>query len=212
MEHHFSVNLLMVLLSLSVQADGSDTQMLSSITIAEAESRAKQTVQGLFHYYWRQDPQAKQIGFFFACGQIGGEDSGESCVCENTASCTNCYRWWDAIAMESVATYSMYTNSKNHSNIADTIFAHSPYNSNWPGSTYCTFIDDFAWYGIAYLRVYEWLKVYSTCFASSECQRVMLHLFSLGSQVAEAINRPSQLGLGVWMEGALWGILVDELW
>lgn len=157
----FSVIFLEVLILLCVHAGCSDTK-ISQITIAlaEAESRAMQTMQGLFHYYWRQDPQVKQIGFFFACGQIGGEDGGQSCTCENTASCTSCYRWWDAIAMESVATYGIYTNSKNHSNIADTIFAHSPYNSNWPGKTYCTFIDDFAWYGIAYLRVYEWLKVH----------------------------------------------------
>lgn len=132
---------------------------LTQSSVTEANSRAEQTIQGLFHYYWRQDAQVKQIEFFFACGQIGGADGGQSCTCENTALCTACYRWWDAIAMESVATYGIYTNSTNYSKIADTIFAHSPYNSNWPGDTRCTFIDDFAWYGIAYLRVYEWLKV-----------------------------------------------------
>lgn len=143
-------------LFLQVSAD-TDTKVRSSIT--EATYRAQQAMQGLFHYYWRQDSQVKQIEFFFACGQIGGENGGSSCTCENSVSCTSCYRWWDAVAMESVATYGIYTNSKNNSKIADTIFAHSPYNSNWPGNTYCTFIDDFAWYGIAYLRVYEWLKV-----------------------------------------------------
>ena len=136
---------------------GAATKIQPSVT--EANSRAEQTMQGLFHYYWRQDSQVKQIEFFFACGQIGGADGGQACTCENTASCTACYRWWDAIAMESVATYGIYTNSTSYSKIADTIFAHSPYNSNWPGDSRCTFIDDFAWYGIAYLRVYEWLKV-----------------------------------------------------
>ena len=138
---------------------GAATKIQSPVT--EANSRAEQTMQGLFHYYWRQDYQVKQIEFFFACGQIGGADRGQACTCENSVSCTACYRWWDAVAMESIATYGIYMNSTNYSKIADTIFAHSPYNSNWPADTRCTFIDDFAWYGIAYLRIYEWLKVQS---------------------------------------------------
>lgn len=71
----------------------------------------------------------------------------------------NCYRWFDAILLESVATYGIYTNSKNHSEVAETIYDHSPYNGNWNATAICTFIDDFSWYGIAYLRVYEWLQV-----------------------------------------------------
>ena len=70
-----------------------------------------------------------------------------------------CYRWWDAVALESVATHGIYRNTKNYSNIANTIFAHSPYNADWNATAVCTFIDDFSWYGLAYLRVYEWLKV-----------------------------------------------------
>ena len=153
---------LLVLMLVFVQVGGSDVR--SSAT--EADVRAEQTMQGLFHYYWRWDPLIKNIGFFFSCGQVGGAGSQAQgqCSCENAASCTNCYRWWDAIAMESVATYGIYTKSKNNSKLADTIFAHSPYNANWPGETYCTFIDDFAWYGIAYLRIYEWLKVYSCVY------------------------------------------------
>ena len=135
---------------------GSASELHQS-AVAEANSRAEQTMQGLFYYYWRQDTQANQIKFFFACGQIGG--AGGGCSCEDPTSCTDCYRWWDAIAMESIATYGIYTNSTNYSTVADPIYAHAPYNANWDGSKYCTFIDDFAWYGIAYLRFYEWLKV-----------------------------------------------------
>ena len=150
-----------VILVLSVLAVHVDATLQSSVS--EAQSRAQQTVQGLFHYYWRNDAQVKKIGFFFSCGQIGdGGHNGDICTCENSVSCTSCYRWWDAVAMESVATYGIYTNTTNNSYIADNIFAHSPYNSNWPGNVYCTFIDDFAWYGIAYLRVYEWLQVIAT--------------------------------------------------
>ena len=157
------LSLLVLLSAFSIRIEaGTDAKVKSSI--AEATLRAQQAMQGLFHYYWRQDAQVKRIEFFFACGQIG--DGSGLCTCESTVSCTSCYRWWDAVAMESVATYGMYTGSKNNSKIADTIFAHSPYNSNWPGQKYCTFIDDFAWYGIAYLRVYEWLKV---CRLSATC-------------------------------------------
>lgn len=159
MERLFAMIVLLFCAVVAMELKGIDVAAARSL-VADADSRAKQTMDGLFHYYWRKDAQVNTIAFFFACGQIGsGEPGSESCTCENTISCTSCYRWWDAIAMESVATYGIYTNSKNNSNIPDIIFAHSPYNSNWPADTYCTFIDDFAWYGIAYLRVYEWLKV-----------------------------------------------------
>ena len=65
--------------------------------------------------------------------------------------------------MESVATYGIrfYMNTTNHSTLPDMIYSHSPYNANWDPKTVvtCTFIDDFLWYGIAYLRVYDWLSV-----------------------------------------------------
>ena len=129
---------------------------------ADPKSRAEQALQGLFHYYWKSDPLKKPIEFFFVCGQIGGWGKPHSeyeCSCNQPNSCVNCYRWWDAIALESIATYGIYTNSKNFSKAADVIFAHSPYNADWNATVICTFIDDFSWYGIAYLRVYEWLKV-----------------------------------------------------
>ena len=125
-------------------------------------TRAEQTLQGLFNYFWKSDPLKKQIEFFFVCGQIGGWGKPRSefeCSCNHPSSCVNCYRWWDAVALESIATYGIYTKSKNYSKAADTIFAHSPYNANWNATATCTFIDDFTWYGIAYLRVYEWLQV-----------------------------------------------------
>lgn len=127
---------------------------------SEAASRTYQTLEGLFNYYWKSDPIAEQIKFFFVCGQVGGWGSPhaqDQCSCIHPKACVNCYRWYDAVALESVATYGMYTNSKNHSEMAEIVFDHSPYNGNW--DTACTFIDDFTWYGIAYLRVYEWLQV-----------------------------------------------------
>ena len=131
---------------------------------SDPADRVNQTLQGLFHYYWTSDPEAKTIKFFFACGQIGGGGSPykwNKCSCYEPTACVNCYRWWDAVTLESVATHGIYTNSTEYSEIADIIFDHSPYNSKWDAHTTqsCTFIDDFTWYGIAYLRVYEWLKV-----------------------------------------------------
>ena len=126
-----------------------------------ASMRAQQTLHGLLEYYWSHDPAAKDVSFFFACGQIGAQGSPADwtkCSCYNQQSCLNCYRWWDAIAIESLATYGMYTNTTNHSSIPQSVFDHSPYNGDWSASAH-TFVDDFAWYGMAYLRVYEWLNV-----------------------------------------------------
>lgn len=134
-------------------------------TDTNATIRAEQTLQGLLHYYWKSDPKNQNIRFFFACGQVGGLGSplnaGE-CSCQNPSLCINCYRWYDAVILESLATYGIYTNSTNNSLAADTTFAHSPYNANWNAEASCIWIDDFSWYGVAYLRVYEWLKV-CTC-------------------------------------------------
>ena len=62
--------------------------------------------------------------------------------------------------MESIANYGLLTRGQGGGlvDIPDMMFSHAPYNDRWPSED-STFIDDFAWYGIAYLRVYEWLKV-----------------------------------------------------
>ena len=123
--------------------------------------RAQLTLEGLMQYYWKHDPITKNVSFFFACGQIGGQGSPANwaqCSCNNPTSCLNCYRWWDAVAMESLATYGIHTNSTNNSDIPALVFEHSPYNGGWNGKSH-TFVDDFAWYGIAYLKVYQWLNV-----------------------------------------------------
>ena len=126
-----------------------------------ATSRAEQTMNGLLHYYWTSDPKHKQIKYFRVCGQTGGVGYSlpGRCTCEVPSSCVNCYRWYDAVTLESVATYGIYMQTKNNSDVPDTIFNHSPYNANWNATAVCTFVDDFSWYGLAYLRVYEWLKV-----------------------------------------------------
>lgn len=127
-----------------------------------AVNRAKQTLSGLLHYYWSSDPYHKKVKYFLVCGQtggVGGSAYNGRCTCEVPSSCVNCYRWYDAVTLESVATYGIYMDTKNNSAIPDTIFNHSPYNAEWNATAACTFIDDFSWYGLAYLRVYEWLKV-----------------------------------------------------
>lgn len=122
--------------------------------------RSQQTINGLMDYYWAHDPNAKNISFFFSCGQIGGQGADwTKCSCNDKSSCVDCYRWWDAVAIESLATYGIYTNSSNHSDILASVFEHSPYNGDWDAANFYTYIDDFAWYGIAYLKVYQWLNV-----------------------------------------------------
>lgn len=131
---------------------------------SDGQYRAQQTLNGLMDYYWSHDPTNKNISFFFVCGQIGagGNSDWTKCSCASPDPCATCYRWWDAVAVESIATYGVYANTSNHSSIASTVFAYSPYNSDWNGLVSYTYIDDFAWYGIAYLRVYEWLNVSNT--------------------------------------------------
>ena len=186
-----TVTALVILITLSKVECSSGSKYVQQTT-TNPTTRAEQTLQGLFHYYWKNDPLKKQIEFFFVCGQIGGWGKTHSefeCSCNYPSSCVNCYRWWDAVALESVATYGIYTKSKNYSKIADTIFAHSPYNANWNATAKCTFIDDFSWYGIAYLRVYEWLKVlYSLpCFYLKLYAEYFLFPL-LGSYLAESFH------------------------
>ena len=148
------IRLVLLLITVAFAAEGAP--------LPNATFRAKQTLGGLLSYNWQTDPQSKNIGFFFACGQIGAmgnPNEWKQCTCYNMDACTNCYRWWDAVALESIANNGIYTNTKDHADIPGKIFAHSPYNDKWDAAVTCTYIDDFAWYGIAYLRVYEWLKV-----------------------------------------------------
>ena len=130
--------------------------------LPNATLRVEETLGGFLSYYWHQDPNAKNTSFFFACGQIGAMGTNgkwKQCSCYNSESCTNCYRWWDAVAVETIANHGIYRNTTNLSQIPDMIYAHSPYNKDFNATAVCTFIDDFVWYGMAYLRVFEWLKV-----------------------------------------------------
>lgn len=141
------------------------TELPSSLTassdVLTAENRTALTLNGLFNYYWKTDPSHKKIQFFFVCAQIGeiGTSKAGQCSCVNPSSCVNCYRWWSAISLEAVATYGILMNTTNHSRLPEMFYDHSPYNADWDAATSCTFIDDFLWYGIAYLQVYEWLGV-----------------------------------------------------
>lgn len=125
------------------------------------KTRCELTLNGIFNYYWKNDPNHQKIDFLFSCGQLGqmGTSKQGKCSCFTPTSCINCYRWWTAIFMESVATYGIHMNSTNHSNLPSMIYRHSPYNANWDPVATCTYVDDFLWYGIAYLRVYDWLLV-----------------------------------------------------
>ncbi len=130
--------------------------------LPSAAIRVNNTFEGLFEYYWTHDPTHPHIGFFFSCGQIGGWGSPglwNECGCNTPTACTDCFRWWDAVTLESVATHGIYTGRKDYSIVAESLLAHSPYNHKWNATAICTFMDDFSWYAIAYLRVYEWLKV-----------------------------------------------------
>lgn len=133
----------------------------TSPPLPTAAVRVNHTISGLFQYFWEIDPQHPKIGFFFSCGQIGGWGAPakwNKCGCNTPTACTDCYRWWDAVTLESIATHGIYTNSQYQAITAENMISHSPYNHRWNATAVCTFMDDFTWYAIAYLRVYEWLK------------------------------------------------------
>lgn len=149
-----------VLVVLVLQVASLSDATTSPTVLPDPLTRANQTLQGMFKYYWMNDANNRNIAFFFACGQMGGwgNTAWNKCSCRNPASCTDCYRWWDAVAIESMANFGMLTGTQAHSDVLEEIFTHSPYNGNWP-SVDGTYIDDFGWFGIAYLRTYDWLKV-----------------------------------------------------
>eukprot|EP00117_Sycon_ciliatum_P015413 scpid38547/ scgid1535/ Mannan endo-1,6-alpha-mannosidase DCW1; Defective cell wall 1; Endo-alpha-1-&gt len=110
--------------------------------------------------------------FYFSCGQMGGfapyggSGSVYTCGCESDwlYSCTNCYRWWSASALEASINYCMATGQSPNSTgicgkvhqIAESMWIHSPYNAHWDARIKQVFVDDFSWYALAYLRVYDW--------------------------------------------------------
>lgn len=151
----------LVLLVCGIVAHHSCNAASESLVNASAEFRAQQTINGLFNYYWKHDSTHKNVAFIFVCAQLGAAGTPGKCTCANPKPCINCYRWWSAVALESVATYGIYVNTTNHSSMPNMIYTHSPYNADWNATAACTYIDDFTWYGIAYLRVYDWLKVSS---------------------------------------------------
>ena len=173
------------LLYISVPAERSKPQGMTT-----SELRAQQAMDGLIHYYWKGDPSHKNVKFFFTCAQLGmvGTSHPGQCSCYNPTSCVNCFRWWSAVALESIATYGIYMNTTNYSSIPDVFYKHSPYNANWNATESCTYIDDFLWYGIAYLRVYDWLGVSADAMMhtlgifSYECVCVHVHLSALLNQ------------------------------
>ena len=152
----FIVSCTIYFLSLSGHVATGD-QLHANVNTSAAY-RAEKTLQGLFDYFWKRDTYYKDVSFVFVCAQIGLYGGG-SCACSDPNRCLECFRWWSAVALESVATYGIYSNSSGHSNVPDDFFNHSPYNADYDPNLLCTYIDDFAWYGIAYLRVYEWLNV-----------------------------------------------------
>jgi hypothetical protein len=106
--------------------------------------------------------------FFFACGQIGGMGgvTGGECACEAEGGfgCTNCYRWWSAVALESLADYAIAAGHAPKGpglgatimHAAESSWAHAPYNAAWNAVAKPVYVDDFAWYALAYLRVSDW--------------------------------------------------------
>ena len=108
--------------------------------------------------------------FFFSCGQIGGlapygkTITADKCLCESDwpSACTNCYRWWSAIALEAAVNFCLVTQNSSSSlcndvaSAAESMWIHSPYNAEWDAVKLPVYVDDFAWFALAYLKMFEW--------------------------------------------------------
>ena len=109
--------------------------------------------------------------YFFACGQVGGSaapgvrvsPSQCKCVSDWPSACENCYRWWSAVSLEAMVNYAILAKLPRQSEgyrqtlaAAESIFTQAPYNAAWNATAHPTWVDDFAWYGLAYMRVHEW--------------------------------------------------------
>ena len=150
---------------------GADAAASSAAAAASPLARASAAVDGLFDYYYRGEPGGS-AQFFFACGQIGGSAPprlapvpASQCVCEDERpwGCVNCYRWWSAVALEAVASYALAAGllpsdarAARVLQAAEQTWQHAPYNAHWNATAHPTWVDDFAWYGLAYSRVYDW--------------------------------------------------------
>jgi hypothetical protein len=136
-------------------------------------ARASATVDGLFTYYFRREPnRTLPAAFFFSCGQIGGSAPehapplpASQCQCESEDEfgCVNCYRWWSAVALEALASYAIAANLTSSDAggarilaAAESMWRHAPYNAAWNATKHPTWVDDFAWYGLAYARMHDW--------------------------------------------------------
>ena len=136
--------------------------------------RASSTVDGLFQYYQKTEPREapRKAKFFFSCGQIGGSApanepnvAASECKCEDESDfgCVNCYRWWSAVALEALASYAIASNltpadagGARILDAAQSTWQHAPYNAFWNATEHPTWVDDFAWYGLAYTRMHDW--------------------------------------------------------
>ena len=151
---------MLALMALATSTASSPSLPQQRLEASLPQQRLDASVDGLFAYWWRSNVSANVTGFFFSCGQIGGTPPGgtpwDECKCDNAETCTNCYRWWDAVALEALASRGILFNTSEHAAMARTFLDHSPYNGDFPLN--CSYVDDFAWYLLAYIRVFEWLR------------------------------------------------------
>ena len=102
--------------------------------------------------------------FFFACGQVGGAAAPNvpvtaaqcKCVSDWPSACENCYRWWSAVSMEASVNLAIAAGVSPTSEqgqlvvaAAESMFLHAPYNADWNATAHPSWVDDFAWYGLA---------------------------------------------------------------
>ena len=120
-------------------------------------ARANATIAGLQRYYFNST-----MGTYLCCGQTGGAGgagSNFSCSCERTdmSDCLNCYRWWAAQGLQvfiEAEKLGIIDEATVHG-VAEKVLAHSPYEWRFGKTMPWAYIDDYAWYVLALLAVYD---------------------------------------------------------
>jgi len=122
---------------------------------AAYQDRVSASWDGLQRYFFNETG-----GFWKSCGQTGGAGGAVdnfNCECE-AGFCTNCYRWWMVPIVQSL----VQLNAAGHEQMRNATLSLTE--SMWALSPYTTrryvswaYIDDYLWFVLMWLDVYDWL-------------------------------------------------------
>ena len=122
-----------------------------------ADERINATIAGLQRYYLNATGN-----YYTCCGQTGGSGGAApfGCACgrADLANCLHCYRWWATQGLQAFIEAERLGVIERGLvlSTAEAMLAHSPYNKDFGSTMPWVYIDDYAWYVLVFLRMFEW--------------------------------------------------------